>query len=57
MGKATAPPSVQVYNAAFDVTPARLITGIVTENGIIHPVNIRNIRSVLGLNERIARNA
>ncbi len=57
MGIATAPPSVQVYNAAFDVTPARLITGIVTEHGIIHPVNVRNIRSVLGLNERITPSA
>jgi methylthioribose-1-phosphate isomerase len=26
-----------VYNPAFDVTPARLIAGIVTEKGIIKP--------------------
>ena len=37
-GKRTAPEGVQVYNPAFDVTPARLISGIVTEHGIIQPV-------------------
>src|SRR5581483_7343691 len=30
-GSATAPAGVKVYNPAFDVTPARLIAGIVTE--------------------------
>mmetsp|Transcript_17531 Transcript_17531/g.52501 ORF Transcript_17531/g.52501 Transcript_17531/m.52501 type:complete len:386 (+) Transcript_17531:229-1386(+) len=32
-----APEEVAVWNPAFDVTPARLITGIVTENGVIPP--------------------
>lgn len=37
-GKQTAPDGVKVYNPAFDVTPARLVTGIVTEAGLIeHP--------------------
>jgi methylthioribose-1-phosphate isomerase len=31
------PKGIKVYNPAFDVTPAKLITGIVTEYGIIHP--------------------
>ncbi len=31
----TAPRGVPVYNPAFDVTEAKLITGIVTENGLI----------------------
>jgi methylthioribose-1-phosphate isomerase len=43
-GKQTAPPNVQVYNPAFDVTPASLITGIITEKGVIQPVNNENIR-------------
>ncbi len=43
-GKQTAPDGVKVYNPAFDVTPARLITGIVTERGIISPVNEANVR-------------
>jgi methylthioribose-1-phosphate isomerase len=34
---AGAPPGVRVYNPAFDVTPAGLIAGWITERGIIHP--------------------
>jgi methylthioribose-1-phosphate isomerase len=34
-GTRTAPEGVKVYNPAFDVTPARLITGIVTEVGLV----------------------
>ena len=34
-GKATAPAGVAVYNPAFDVTPARLISGIITERGVM----------------------
>ncbi|MBX7255393.1 MAG: S-methyl-5-thioribose-1-phosphate isomerase [Candidatus Hydrogenedentes bacterium] len=34
-GKQTAPEGVKVYNPAFDVTPASLISGIITERGII----------------------
>jgi len=33
----TAPEGVKVRNPAFDVTPATLVTGIITECGIIHP--------------------
>lgn len=32
-----APAGVTVYNPAFDVTPAELITGIITERGIFQP--------------------
>jgi methylthioribose-1-phosphate isomerase len=32
-----APQGVSVYNPAFDVTPAELITGIITEQGIFKP--------------------
>lgn len=32
-----APKDVPVYNPAFDVTPARLITGIITEKGVFAP--------------------
>ncbi|TRZ99262.1 MAG: S-methyl-5-thioribose-1-phosphate isomerase [Nitrospiraceae bacterium] len=32
-----APDGVEVFNPAFDVTPARLITGIITEKGIFKP--------------------
>jgi methylthioribose-1-phosphate isomerase len=38
-GNPTAPNNAAVYNPAFDVTPAELIAGIVTDRGIIRPVN------------------
>ena len=31
------PPGVQIYNPAFDVTPAEYITAIITERGVIRP--------------------
>jgi methylthioribose-1-phosphate isomerase len=43
-GLATAPAEIEVYNPAFDVTPASLITGIITEYGLIQPVNTKAIR-------------
>jgi methylthioribose-1-phosphate isomerase len=33
---------------AFDVTPARLIRGIITERGVITPVNRETIQKMLG---------
>ncbi|MEQ8787794.1 MAG: S-methyl-5-thioribose-1-phosphate isomerase [Pirellulaceae bacterium] len=47
-GRQTAPEGVSVYNPAFDVTPARLIKAIITERGLIDPVTVENIKSVLG---------
>ena len=32
-----APEGVRVYNPAFDVTPHRYLTGIITEEGICYP--------------------
>ncbi len=46
-GVATAPKGVKVYNPAFDVTPANLITGIVTEYGVIRPPYMKNIYETL----------
>ena len=48
LGKQTAPEGVPCYNPAFDVTPAELIRGIITEKGIIRPVTCERIREVLG---------
>ncbi|HEY7158425.1 MAG TPA: S-methyl-5-thioribose-1-phosphate isomerase [Gemmataceae bacterium] len=45
LGKQIAPDGVEVYNPAFDVTPHHLIAGIVTEKGLIQPVNEDAIRS------------
>ena len=47
-GRQTAPDDVQVYNPAFDVTPADLIEAIITEHGLIQPVTTENVRSMIG---------
>jgi methylthioribose-1-phosphate isomerase len=39
-----APEDVPVYNPAFDVTPNRYITGIVTEEGICYPPFIQSLK-------------
>jgi methylthioribose-1-phosphate isomerase len=36
-GQLTAPEDVAVYNPAFDVTPASLVTAFVTDRGIVEP--------------------
>lgn len=46
-GRQTAPENVAVYNPAFDVTPAHLITGIITEFGVIQPVNETEVRAMI----------
>ncbi|HEV3122353.1 MAG TPA: S-methyl-5-thioribose-1-phosphate isomerase, partial [Isosphaeraceae bacterium] len=48
MGHQTAPEGISVYNPAFDVTPASLITAIITERGLIQPVCEEAIRSAIG---------
>jgi methylthioribose-1-phosphate isomerase len=41
-----APPDVEVYNPAFDVTPAALVTAIITENGVATPDFATSLASV-----------
>ncbi len=36
-GNQIAPTGVDAFNPAFDVTPSRYITGIITEKGIAYP--------------------
>lgn len=48
-GKRTAPEGVQVYAPAFDVTPAALVTAIVTEAGIIHAPDVDKVRANMEL--------
>jgi methylthioribose-1-phosphate isomerase len=48
-GERVAPVEAEARNIAFDVTPNRLITGIVTENGVVYPpfeINLK--KTVLG---------
>lgn len=49
-GVRTAPEGIACYNPAFDVTPASLIRGIITEKGVISPVTTENVKRVLGSN-------
>jgi methylthioribose-1-phosphate isomerase len=46
-GRQTAPDGMDIYNPAFDVTPAELIAAIVCERGVIRPVNHREIAKML----------
>ncbi len=46
-GKRTAPEGVKIYNPAFDVTPARLVTGIVTEVGLIERPDVAGVEAAL----------
>ncbi|MBL4844036.1 MAG: S-methyl-5-thioribose-1-phosphate isomerase [Planctomycetes bacterium] len=47
-GRQIAPEGVPTWNPAFDVTPAALIAGIITEFGVIQPVTEANVLAVLG---------
>jgi methylthioribose-1-phosphate isomerase len=46
MGKRVAPVGVHVFNPAFDVTPARYVTAIVTEKGVLEKPFSRSIRKL-----------
>ena len=43
----TAPQGINVFNPAFDVTPACYVTAIITEKGVIRPPYRENIQRVL----------
>jgi len=46
-GAQIAPTDIQVRNPAFDATPAKLITAIITEKGVLKPPYIEEIKHVL----------
>jgi methylthioribose-1-phosphate isomerase len=46
-GRRTAPEGVKVYNPAFDVTPAGLVAGIITEVGLIERPNMARMEEAL----------
>ena len=47
-GTSIAPPSVKARSPAFDVTPNELITGIITEKGVLEPPFTNSISSIMG---------
>jgi methylthioribose-1-phosphate isomerase len=42
-----APPNIEVINPAFDITPPKLITKIITEKGIVSPPYTKNIKKLM----------
>jgi methylthioribose-1-phosphate isomerase len=42
-----APPGTRAWNPAFDVTPAALITAIITELGVLKPDNLASLRPAM----------
>ena len=54
-GVRTAPAGVRVYNPAFDVTPHRYITAIVTEEGVCRPPYAVSLRRAKEAAEERAR--
>ncbi len=46
MGTRVAPRDVAVYNPAFDVTPAKYVSAIVTERGVLRPPLAEGIRKL-----------
>ena len=47
LGVPAAPEGARAFNPAFDVTPARLVTAIITERGVIQPVTRERIAALL----------
>jgi len=46
-GRATAPEGTRVFSPAFDVTPADLVTALITEAGVVAPVDRAGIAEIL----------
>ena len=46
-GRPIAPDGISARNPAFDVTPHRYVTGIVTEAGIVYPPFEKNLRAAV----------
>ncbi|MBP6492007.1 MAG: S-methyl-5-thioribose-1-phosphate isomerase [Clostridia bacterium] len=44
--KDMAPEGIKTYNPAFDVTPAKYITAVITEKGIVYPPYDENLKKI-----------
>jgi methylthioribose-1-phosphate isomerase len=47
-GRRFAPRNVEALNPAFDITPPELVTGIVTDRGVVAQPLAENIRAMFG---------
>ena len=45
-GKQLTPKGVSTFNPAFDVTPADLVTAIITERGVAYPPYTESLRAL-----------
>jgi methylthioribose-1-phosphate isomerase len=45
LGRQIAPDGIAVYNPAFDVTPAELVSAIITDRGVIRPVDAECVKA------------
>jgi methylthioribose-1-phosphate isomerase len=52
-GRSIAREGITARNPAFDVTPHRYVTGIVTEAGIVYPPFVRNLRKAVADGEKL----
>lgn len=48
-GHPVAPAGVKAWNPAFDVTPNRLITAIITERGVINQPYLKNLQELMSI--------
>jgi methylthioribose-1-phosphate isomerase len=55
LGRQTAPDGIDVYNPAFDVTPANLVTAIITENGVAMPPYGTSLQQIMKSTSRDRR--
>lgn len=46
--KRVAPRGVRIFNPAFDMTPPELVSGIITEKGVLKPPFEKNLKALLG---------
>jgi methylthioribose-1-phosphate isomerase len=47
LGVAAVPAGVRAFNPAFDVTPAELVSALITERGVVHAPNAERLRALL----------
>jgi methylthioribose-1-phosphate isomerase len=47
-GRRTAPVGVSVFNPAFDVTPNRYVTALITEKGVVRPPYVESLKLLFG---------
>ena len=51
----TAPEGIQVRNPAFDITPASLVTAIITERGVVRPLYETGLRRVMEASDNMGQ--